>query len=206
MRGRQHPSTVTASPWLQLSMFTVFKSPADKDGPVCVTVDALVSALKTELGLAATEKPDVRLLRLDVWTMPQNANSVNNTIVFSPSDWTQSGGCGTRQLNWLEAWGTAVQPAHIHYVWPVSISNIVLPADSTTPVYQFDTAKGTKLLTKVHLLWRPYKPDPRPTVAELFLWRDFRNREPPPPGIDWDVVEVDMASRPIARSVADLTI
>lgn len=205
VRGRQHPPSTTASPWLQLAMFTIFSAPSDQDGPACVTAADIINALKVELGLADVEKPDLRVLRVDAWTMPENASSANNTIVFAPCDWTQAGTCGTRLLNWFEAWGTAAQPAHIHYIWPVSISNIILPVDSTFPVYQFDMVKGTKLLNKVHLLWRPSKPDPRPNQAKLRSWRDIRRRRSPPPDTEWDVVEIGTALRPIADSVAGLT-
>lgn len=215
VRGRQHPSTTVASPWNQLAMFTTFTATAE--GPVCVTADVLRSAVRKEIGLADTVKFDMRLMRVDAWTLPADADSINNTIVFAPGNWTNRDACAVELLKWYEAWGTAVQPAHIHYVWPVSVSNIGIPDGNSFPLYLFDartvnaSAKTfTKLLTKVHLMWRPISPDPRPTVtAILESWRSrpVQRREPSPPGVDWDDLSgVDQVTRPVASVMASMQI
>lgn len=181
IRGKMHPPTNSASPWNSYCMTSVWTSV--KTGSICVTLKQLRDWMKIELGIAANSRISMRLLRVDVWTEPPDANTRRNCVIFSPSDWVAAAGdCKTtRQLNWFEAWGTAVQPAHVHYVWPKSISNYVLRDETTTsslaPVpdtslvlFRFDIKSidgGFNYIIKSHLLWRLQTPDPYPSPSML---------------------------------------
>lgn len=167
MRGRMHPPTNSASPWNTYVLTTTWSLADTEDGIKCVSLSVLQDAIQKELGLSKVAI-SLRLCRIDVWTPPALAGSDRNFIVMAPCDWTDASVCASvRAINWYEAWGTAVQPAHLHYVWPRSISNVVLNA-SDLVLCEFDIKKKCQYILKFHCMWRPLTPDPRPTVAGVF--------------------------------------
>lgn len=170
VRGRMHPSTTSASPWNVYTVTTIWKAAKSEDkGIVCLDKKAIATIVKTELNLQ-TEAIDMRISRMDVWTPPAFQNNDSNCIVFSPSDWTSRDTCTTyNQLNWYEAWGTSVQPAHAHYVWPKSIATQVMPSGSNFEVVRFDIIAGQEFLLKIHLMWRYPTPNPRPDSVSILL-------------------------------------
>lgn len=178
VRGRMHPSTTSASPWNVYTVTTIWKAKKSTDsGIVCLDKTAIATIVKTELGLS-TEAIDMRISRMDIWTPPAFQNNDSNCIVFSPSDWTSRDKCSnTNQLNWFEAWGTSVQPAHAHYVWPKSIATQVMRSGSEFEVARFDIIAGQEFLLKIHLMWRYPTPNPRPdSVSVLLSVRESRRR------------------------------
>lgn len=158
VRGRMHPPTNSASPWNTYVVTFLWNS--IKEGIQCVETKDVSKQVQLELGI--TNDIDMRVYRVDIWTQPPEANTDRNCVVFSPSDWTFGDGCtGWAQINWYESWGTAVQPAHCHYVWPRSISNVVLSKQDTPTIFRLDCKDNkVKLIIKVHLTWRPSNPDP----------------------------------------------
>lgn len=173
-----HPSTTSASPWNSYTVTTIWKAAKNDDkGIVCLTKKMIATVVKTELGLS-TDAFDMRISRMDIWTPPAFQNSDTNCIVFSPSDWTSRDKCADgNQLNWYESWGTAVQPAHAHYVWPKSISTQVMRSGSEFEVVKFDIIAGQEFLLKIHLMWRYPTPNPRPESDGILLSvRESRRR------------------------------
>lgn len=165
LRGRVHPPTNSASPWNTYVLTLTWKEADTAKGITCIGRKSFMEQLRTELGLAKAQQVSLRVMRMDVWTPPPSANSDRNFIVFAPSDWTDMSKCdAARSLNWYESWGTAVQPAHLHYVWPRSISNIVINDDDTV-ICRFDIKEKCSYIIKLHCMWRPLVPDPRPTYA-----------------------------------------
>lgn len=178
VRGRMHPSTTSASPWNMYTVTTIWQSKNATDkGIICLGKQAIAAVVKTELGLS-TDAIDMRITRMDIWTPPAFQNNDSNCIVFSPSDWTSRDDCKvSNQLNWFEAWGTSVQPAHAHYVWPKSIATQVMHAESEFEVARFDIIAGQQFLLKIHLMWRYPVPNPRPdSVSTLLSVRESRRR------------------------------
>lgn len=207
VRGRMHPPTNSASPWNTYVMTVLWN--ATKAGIQCVDLSQIQNNLRAELGLGVVTV-DMRIFRLDIWTQPPESNTDRNCIVFSPSDWTQGDGCaGWQQLNWYESWGTAVQPAHCHYVWPRSISNVVMPKQDTFTIFRLDCKdEKAKLIFKVHLTWRPSDPDPyRPAVKGVLTSLRTRLRFPPeceePDGFE-TVGIGDMAISPLASGCSSV--
>lgn len=181
IRGRLHPTTSTASPWNNYALWTMWSFKDGETGVKCFLAQAAVTALKTELGIATTTLINFRLSRVDLWVKPGATNSDRNFIVLAPCDWTRSMACDkARNINWFEAWGTAVQPAHIHYLWPRSISNVVLTGTDSEPLFDLDVQASCSYLVKLHLTWRPASPDPSPAKGGVIT--NLRMREPPPPG------------------------
>lgn len=160
IRGRMHPPTNSASPWNSYVLTFLWKSSAS--GIQCVGAQDIITQIHQELGLQKSTGVDIRIYRADIWTQPTESNTNRNSIIFSPSDWSSGDDCnGWAQLNWFESWGTAVQPAHCHYVWPRSIANVVLPYQDVPTVFRLDCKDDkVKLIIKVHLTWRPSNPDP----------------------------------------------
>lgn len=178
VRGRMHPSTTSASPWNVYTVTTIWKAAKPTDaGLVCLGKNAIATIVKTELGLS-TADIDMRISRMDIWTPPAFQNNDSNCIVFSPSDWTSRDTCANaNQLNWYEAWGTSVQPAHAHYVWPKSIATQVMRSTSNFEVVKFDIIAGQEFLLKIHLMWRYPTPNPRPdSVSVLLSVRESRRQ------------------------------
>lgn len=195
VRGSQHPRTTSASPWNCYTLTTTWKPTAV--GLSCFTSSQVQKLFKAELGLTDALKCDIRVTRVDVWTPPAAANSDRNYIVLAPSDWThENDKCDdARNINWYEAWGTAVQPAHLHYVWPKSMSTQVINRDVDVPLVRFDIAViSQSYIVKVHMQWRPSIPDPRPlNVGQMSSF----SRQPPPPGTDFVYVDGHGAFAPM---------
>lgn len=170
VRGRMHPSTTSASPWNVYTVTTIWKATSpDKKGIICLTKKAVATVVQKELGLTS-DAIDMRISRIDIWTPPAFQNNDSNCIVFSPSDWTSRDVCAnSNQLNWYEAWGTAVQPAHAHYVWPKSIATQVMRSGADFEVVKFDIIAGQEFLLKIHLMWRYPEPNPRPDSVSILL-------------------------------------
>lgn len=167
VRGRMHPPTSHASPWNTLVLTNSLTFEADADGLTCFSSSTVRKAVKSEIGVNAATPIDVRILRMDTWVPPVSQNTDKNYIVFAPCDWTnlRTTCANAVNINWFEAWGTSVQPAHVHYVWPRSISNVVLPNDTDVLICQYDVKKSTvplQYILKLHVMWRPSIPDPRP--------------------------------------------
>lgn len=190
VRGRMHPPTNSASPWNNYVLTTVWKSTDTTPLKTiqCVSAKSVEVLLRGELGLIATQEINLRCARVDVWVPPAFSTGDKNSIVFAPCDWTNKEKCDAVSiLNWYEAWGTNVQPAHTHYVWPRSIATQVIKNDADVVLFQFDIkVVATQYILKVHLQWRPANPDPRPTEGVLV---SIRHREPPPPGTDFVLVQ-----------------
>lgn len=188
VRGKLHPPTACASPWNNYVLTTTWKTV--EAGLQCVSSKDVERLLRTEIGLKADQAIDLRVSRVDAWVPPAFVNSDRNYIVFSPCDWTDKEACVNRAaLNWYEAWGTAVQPAHLHYIWQKSIANQVLKDNADITLFQLDISlKDLSYLFKIHVQWRPSTPDPRPVVKGIL--QSVRHREPAPPGVDYDFVQV----------------
>lgn len=138
-----------------------WKNVATTDGVACVSKLAILNLAKTELGIGSTVPIDMRITRVDLWVPPAFQNSERNYVVFSPCDWTSRSDCdSSSQLNWYEAWGTSTQPAHVHYIWPRSISVQVMPANSDFEVFKLDTKKSAEYIMYVHMQWRNATPNP----------------------------------------------
>lgn len=178
VRGRMHPPTTSASPWNVYTVTTIWTAADEKDkGIVCLGKKAIAKIVQVELGLS-TDAIDMRITRMDIWTPPAFQANDSNCIVFSPSDWTSRDNCSSaNQINWYEAWGTSVQPAHAHYVWPKSIATQVMRAGVDFEVVKFDIIAGQQFLLKIHLMWRYPTPNPRPdSVSVLLSVRESRRR------------------------------
>lgn len=161
IRGRSRPTLSSASPWNNYTVTTVWTPPSGQAGIQCYGATSLRAVVRKELGLASDFDMDVRVMRIDVWVPPANTNSDRNCIVFSPCDWTSFEACDkVRQLAWYEEWGTAVLPAHLHYVWPKTLSVHVIPGNKDFPLCKFDV-KNDKMsyIVKFHVQWRPPTPD-----------------------------------------------
>lgn len=178
VRGQLHPPTNSASPWNN-HVLTVSWDSSSGPSPKCVSSLQVETALVHEIGLISTQTINMRVSRVDVWVPPAYASGDKNFIIFAPSDWTDKvTSCGsTSALNWYEAWGTAVQPAHIHYVWPKSIATQVIRSFSNVVLFQFSAPSVMHYLIKLHLQWRPSTPDPKPTHGVMAS----RHRSQPPP-------------------------
>lgn len=202
LRGRMHPPSNSASPWNNCVVTFQWMPATGKDDKDFVTIQTLSATsvreqLSAELGLKGDV--DMRILRVDAWTQPQISNSTRNTIVMAPVDWTA---CGSAVINWYESWGTSVQPAHVHYVWPRSITNVVIPNANNCAIVKFDVRdKSFAYIIKVHLIWRKSQPNPMRLVMGITSsLRDPRSYEPPPPD-DYEVVIQESAYSPLARVV-----
>lgn len=179
VRGRMHPSTTSASPWNVYTVTTIWKAANATDKSiVCLDKNTIMKVVEAELGLAKDAKIDMRISRMDIWTPPAFQNNDSNCIVFSPSDWTSRDQCANaNQLNWYEAWGTSVQPAHAHYVWPKSIATQVMRSGANFEIVKFDIIEGQQFLLKIHLMWRYPTPNPRPdSVSVLLSVRESRRQ------------------------------
>lgn len=173
VRGRMHPPVNVASPWNRVVMTTSWKPVSE--GQNSLTASAVNNFLKTELGLNVTgtdkkvvsQSIEVRFLRLDIWSDPSISGSKNNYIIFSPHNFISD-----NALTWIEAWGTPTQPANLHYVWPRSISNYCFSDGSGKIIGLIDASMGCRYIFKMHMLWRPTAPAPKP-MAEISLagWR-----------------------------------
>lgn len=189
VRGRMHPSVNSASPWNSYTLTTTWVA-GDTAGIHCYTSSPLLVQVRRELGIAVDAAIDFRLLRVDLWVPPTLANSDRNFIVLSPSDWSARIACTeSSQLNWFEGWGTAVQPAHVHYIWPKSISNIVIANGKDYTLFKCDIKANCQYIVKFHLLWRPSIPDPRPT-GQLGYYQPMREYLLASPDTDTDFVYV----------------
>lgn len=182
IRGRMHPPSNSASPWNNFVVTFMWNPAAPASGKPFETMqDVSTSHIRdrvtSELGLSGGI--DMRIRRIDVWTQPQVSNSTRNTVVLAPFDWTSC----SATLNWFESWGTSVQPAHCHYIWPKSISNIVLPTGKSCGVVRFDVRDANfAYIIKVHLTWRKSAPDPLKLCPGVVTGlRTQAYREPPPP-------------------------
>lgn len=197
IRGRVHPTSTSAAPWNCYTLTTYWHAaPTPKSQVQCVMLKELRDMIRTELGFKKTNPMldiDVRLLRLDVWVVPTQTNTLRNCVVLSPSDWTMHKDCGSSaQLGWREAWGTSTQPAHCHYVWPRSISNIVLPSKDDLTLFRFDVRDAdTQYLVKFHILWRFSDPDPYPDFIQGKL---VSVRSLPPPSHSEDCIAEETSS------------
>lgn len=204
LRGRMHPPSNSASPWNNLVCTFMWRpAPATKEIPFqtiqTLSAGALRLAVRTELSLSG--KIDMRVRRFDVWTQPQTQNSTRNTIVLAPCDWTR---CEGNVLNWFEAWGTSVQPAHCHYVWPRSITNIVIPDSGNCPIVRFDVRdESFAFVVKAHVVWRKSEPNPlQLTEGLLTSLRTTRYPDPPSPDDDdYLLVDKGHAVSPLALGV-----
>lgn len=201
IRGRMHPPTNSASPWNNCVVtFQWLPKPGDGKNTAFSVVQTLSAAnvrvqLEKELGIAG--KIDMRVRRVDVWTQPQISNSNRNTIVLAPTDWTR---CGDASINWFESWGTATQPAHCHYVWPASISTVVITSQNDCSILKFEVRDDAfSFIVKVHLAWRIATPNPLTLQAGIVSsLRGFRIYDPPPDDL---IVDQDSAISPLARVI-----
>lgn len=168
VRGSVKPTTTSSSPWNSFTLTTVWDAPAKENipagGRICVTLKQVRDLMVKELSLQSSEVVDMRISRVDLWTTPVTANSQRNYVVFSATDWSTHATCGTTQMNWFEVWGTVATPAHLHYVWPRSMSITVLPGHSDFPIFMLDIIEKSQYILKVHILWRIKDPDPRSQV------------------------------------------
>lgn len=207
LRGRMHPPSNSASPWNNCVVTFQWTPTAPASGQKFVELQKLTASdirtqLAAELGLSGAV--DMRLFRVDVWTQPQISNSTRNTIVMAPVDWTR---CDDAILNWYESWGTSVQPAHGHYIWPRSITNVVIPNSKDCGVVKFDVRDvGFAFIVKVHLVWRKSQPNPlREIVGKTSSLRGPRTEEPPPPD-DYEIITEESAISPLVRVVDACTL
>lgn len=192
IRGRMHPPTNTASPWNNYVTTFLWSPSKEKDKPI-VTLQAISASqirgqVSKELGVSG--KLDMRIRRIDVWSQPQIQNSTRNTIVLSPCDWTR---CNGASIDWYESWGTSVQPAHVHYFWPKSISNVVINAASDCSIALLDIRDDRySYIVKLHIVWRLSQPDPLTLVKGLVTGLRTHvhiNDDPPPSDDDFENIE-----------------
>lgn len=201
IRGRMHPPSNSASPWNNYVVTFLWNPSTDPFvAKQDLSLDSVRKAVKDELGLG-TAAIDMKIRRIDVWTQPQSANSTRNTVVLAPYDWTNCDG----KINWYEAWGTATQPAHCHYVWPTSISNIVLVNSKTCSVACLDVRdKAFAYIIKVHLMWRPADPTPLKMVHGIVT--SLRTPTMISPPSDYVIVGDAPAISPLANVVDALSL
>lgn len=190
-----HPSTVTAVTWASARLTTFSSVTQKKDATTtCVNLSTVRSALKSELGLGSLTI-DLRLVKVEIWTAPARANTDENFIVFSPSEYT-SAQCGsTRQLGWYESWGTAVQPAHLHYVWPKPLSIHVFTDKDDAEIFIMDLKSkaedtSASFIMRFLVLWRASNPDLRP--KSVMRLEPYKGSVQPPPDGDFQVIESPM--------------
>lgn len=202
VRGQMHPRTVSAAPWNRLNLVVFWKLSDAKAGLACIGMDQVRGQLLKELGL--TSVVAMRVTRVDIWVPPARVNSDNNYIAFAPCDWSLEETCQeVRPLTWYEAWGTAVQPAHLHYVWPRSLSVRVAIGNSAYTLFQLDLKDGNmSYLMRFSVQWRAATPDPRPTVKGIFDAYRGHMSEPPD---DWnDIMETPV--QPLSGMVANCSL
>lgn len=181
LKGRQHPTTTSSSPWNSLTLTNVWTG--KEAGITCFIMQQLQIALRGELGLDPKQAVDIRVLRIDIWVPPTSTATVRNYIVFSPSDWSNKAICGSwSQMNWYESWGTVAEPAHLHYVWPKSMTIMTQPYENTAAVlFRMDVKANQQYIMKHHVLWRPSNPDPLPTdvlTGDFVSMHDHRHKRP----------------------------
>lgn len=171
VRGSSRPGLTIPAPWNSIRL-TRYMSLVT-DGDTCLTSKQIVLQVQQELGMP-TDSPvfDIRVLRLDIWKSPVQTASNVNRIVFSPCDFSNFFAPTTRdQLSWYEAWGTAITPANIHYVWPKPLQGMVLPSTSDNiSVFVVTGKKNDQYVIRISLLWRCPKPvplDPLPAMLSV---------------------------------------
>lgn len=181
IRGRQHPFTNSASPWINYTV--TFKWTPAEVGIGCVTIQNIKAQINSELGLDAT-KIIARIYRFDAWVLPVSINTNRNCVVVAPHDFTQGQDCSRKTyLNWYEAWGTNTQPAHVHYLWPRSMQMYALDSASSASIISFDIVdKNLSYLVKFHVAWRPEMADPNPRQGIITSARSacLPGYDPPP--------------------------
>lgn len=179
IKGSVLPTMNTASPWNELTV-TTFWTSGGKDGIICINLDEVRGIIVKELGLYKNTPIDLRYMRVDLWSDPIITAS-ENFIVLAPCDWTRVNLCPLPSvLEWFEIWGTVTIPAHLHYVWPQSISQTVMPSGTNNVLFQLDCTRYCRYIMKHHVMWRPNLPDPRPTI-ERGIMLSIRHRFPSPP-------------------------
>lgn len=183
VRGRQHPQTNSASPWINYTV--TFKWTPTATGISCITVNQIDSQIKSEIGLK-DEGLILRVYRFDAWVLPVSTATNRNCVVIAPHDFTQGQSCERKQyLNWYEAWGTAVQPAHVHYVWPRSMQVYAMDSKSTAAIVSFDVVnKDISYLVKFSTSWRPEAADPNPKSGIISSARSVMLPPEPPDGFE----------------------
>lgn len=173
VRGSMHPRTTSGSPWNNYVLTTTYA--VTSAGISCLLSTKVCDLVKSELGIRTDKIKDtasinIRVTRIDMWIPPAYVGGDLNCIVFAPEDWTDKRNCADTDLNWYEAWGTAVQPAHAHYIWPRSIATQVITELDGASLVKFDTKKANvQIILKVHLQWRPAQPDLRPVSYGYLL-------------------------------------
>lgn len=201
IRGRMHPPSNTASPWNNYVVTFLWNPSAPAKDMPFNTFQLLNSGnirdqVKQELGINGDI--DMRIRRMDVWTQPQTSNSTRNCIVMAPFDFVTCGGI----INWFESWGTSVQPAHCHYIWPKSTSNVVIAAGNNCRVLQFDVRDASfAYIIKCHLMWRKNSPNPlRVSEGVVTNLRTFSYEASPSPD-NYVMVDGIHAMSPLADVV-----
>lgn len=160
IRGRMHPPSNTASPWNNYVVTFLWNPTPGNEKVPFNTMQALTSGnirdrVREELGISGAI--DMRIRRIDVWTQPQTSNSTRNCVVMAPFDFVKC----EALISWFESWGTSVQPAHCHYMWPKSTSNVVIADGNNCRVLQFDVRDANfAYIIKCHLMWRKSSPNP----------------------------------------------
>lgn len=154
--GKQHPTTAIASPWNSLACIAYWKSVKTAD-QARITIKSVLGLVKSELGVTSTIVAKIR--RLDIWVPPNKSATDRNSIVFAPCDFTRATKSkATPIIEWFEAWGTAAQPAHVHYIWPSATANLVVTEDDEGDlglIWERQTSTDDpRYIMKVHLVWR----------------------------------------------------
>lgn len=185
-RGSIQPRTVSVTPWCSVSLTSYMSPVKAKDALYCVNLSAVRKQLLLELGLQVTQEAkviplpvDIRVFHVDIWTSPARANTDDNFIVMSPSEYTSASCDARRQLGWYENWGTAVRPAHIHYSWPRYLTTHVFGPDDDAELVAMDLKTAASMyIMRFRLQWRASSPDPRPTVScDLTSFRGCSDHE-----------------------------
>lgn len=178
----QHPYTSYASPWNEYVLVTTFSVYGGDQGNGLSYIDSydVIRRLKTELfgrGISSQEI-SIRLHSVSVYVPPYNVDTSDNFIVFASCDFSRESyndNDVTKHLEWFEAQGTRVRPAHLHYVWPWNLQSVVMnSSDYPRKLFRITPAVRKSpdnhllpvdYLCRVHISWRPLQPDPRPSVS-----------------------------------------
>lgn len=175
VRGPAHPSVCIPAPWNHISVTRYIA--ISLTGDICITQRDIAYQIQQELGYVVPEKQpsavfDLRVLKVDIWKTPKQTATDLNRIVFSPCDFSNFLPPTSRdQLQWYEAWGSIITPAHLHYMWPKPLQNIVLPASFSTPlsVCILNGIKSDEFIVRFSVLWRYPNPVPFDPIPAVLL-------------------------------------
>lgn len=163
-QGPFDPPSVVATPWNTIVL--AFRSTYSEKGTTPVTMAGLATVLRTQTGLAASQKLLMRFQRVSLWTTVADTVVGATDFALRPADLRTVTPHGRQ---WLEDVGTTARPAHVHWTWSAVEQNAVFSTDldGAMTVYVVDHQDNFTCYVHVHVLWRPLGADPVPTYRRL---------------------------------------